>query len=97
MKKGITRETFHWISLYGWLKNKKASFDVFAEDIPVTEQEIVLKKEERWLLQENMIVRNTLGTFKKHLVIQNHFSPTVLWEEDLLSNLHTDGVDLSFL
>lgn len=54
MKTGITHETSHWISFYGCSFDDYYgySFDIFAKDIPITEQEIVLQKKKVLITSE---------------------------------------------
>lgn len=57
------------------------SFNIFTEDICITEQEIVLweKRQEKNVTNFSTKVWTESEETAPHLVIQNDFSPTVLW------------------
>ena len=82
---------------------KTDSFGVFTEDVSITEQEIVLEDRLRQgqikpkkNTQQKQIITDSVWMLL-HLVVQHDFSSTVLWEENFLSDLHTDRLQVSFL
>lgn len=81
--------------------NDEDSFDVFTENIRITEKKIVLGGRKKKCIKQGRHKRKLISTeaveFVPYLVVKTDFSSSVLWKEYLLSHLHADWQHMPLL